>query len=1341
MANKVIHKRSTVKGQLPTGSTLEHGEIAVNFNSQDPFLSIKDSDGTYRKIIDETAINDKLSKKSDSTHTHSQYVNQNAFSNVKVGDKTIEADTATDTLTLVAGSNITITPDTTSDKITIATTGLSKSGHNHDDRYYTESEVDAKIKTVSDGLSNRYGFGNVKVGETTIAADANVDTLTIAAGTGVSITPDDENDTVTIGVTPNTYAPYSHSHGKVTLTGDVSGEGTFGNGGASITTTVADNSHEHISTNISDRITEASGIKDEAKGLVDGNAVYDYASPIGHKHTLTLTGDVSGEGSVGGSISVTVTNDSHTHGTSTITGTITAESGITSGATGLVQGKALASIKDNASLGKTAHGWGNHASAGYYKAQDASTSQKGIVKLSDSVTGTSTTLAATENAVRTAYELADSKWKAQDATTEQKGIVQLVTGDMNGKTHADGQAPSLNHTHSQYVNQNAFSKVAVSGSTTVVSADTATDTLTLVAGDNVTITPDATNDKITIATTGLSKSGHEHTIAAKAYDDDVVVLTATGGTLEVSYTAKHAKQGPTNGFASAAEDSTGTISGSGASGKIVVPDITVNEYGHVTAASDKTINITLPTIPSSLKNPYSLTIQKNGTTITTYDGSTGKTANITVPTKLGELENNLKPLTFGSKTYNGSSEQTITAADLGLGSALKYCGITTTALTDGATTKTITIKNGNSTVSHTAEAGCVVFNNAGTEEFVFNGTNWELLGRDANYKVVQTAVSDPTASTATTTTFISNISQDANGVISATKKNIDFSNYQPKGNYKTIQTAVSDPTASTNTATTFIDTISQNTNGVITATKKTLPSASTSAKGIVQLSDSVTGTGSTKAATEKAVKSAYDLANGKWTAVIAKYNTLGIIKPSKSYTVAATLNTAAASSSTVPTINAITTTTNRYYAVEVDKDGVPFVNVPWSDTDTNTDTKVTSVDNHYIPTSSTTATNTAGGSTLSFGGAVLTGIQMDAKGHVTGGITSKLPANPNSHYTTHIYLGASAATTDATTDVTNPYIRLFDNTTAREDIQVVGQNNLTVKGKNGIITIDGSHNHDGTYLKSYTETYQGTLTGITVTGASGLTGSGTISKTTGKTGGTITLGHATKSVSITTPTGTTNLSHEGTFVIPTIGYDSYGHVSGITNTTYKLPSDNNTWRPVYNGVDSTSTESGATANAVKTAYDLANSKWTYNADTIKGVKVNNAAAADKVSSAITLTYGSTTGKTGSTTYSGNSKPTVYIPTSTSHITNDSGYITSATTVSKANQLATARTLWGQSFNGSANVSGAISSTGDITPSATATSTLGSASLKYKEVHVSNSVNVGSGAINYNATTGCMEIIC
>lgn len=70
-------------------------------------------------------------------------VNQNAFSNVKVGDVTVSADSKTDTLTLVAGSNVTITPDTANDKITIASSyvdttysagtdlGLSKTTFNH----------------------------------------------------------------------------------------------------------------------------------------------------------------------------------------------------------------------------------------------------------------------------------------------------------------------------------------------------------------------------------------------------------------------------------------------------------------------------------------------------------------------------------------------------------------------------------------------------------------------------------------------------------------------------------------------------------------------------------------------------------------------------------------------------------------------------------------------------------------------------------------------------------------------------------------------------------------------------------------------------------------------------------------------------------------------------------------------------------------------------------------------------------------------------------------------------------------------------------------------------------
>lgn len=60
-------------------------------------------------------------KKLDSIASGAE-VNQNAFSNVKIGNTTIVADGKTDTVELAAGNNITLTPDATNDKITIAAT-------------------------------------------------------------------------------------------------------------------------------------------------------------------------------------------------------------------------------------------------------------------------------------------------------------------------------------------------------------------------------------------------------------------------------------------------------------------------------------------------------------------------------------------------------------------------------------------------------------------------------------------------------------------------------------------------------------------------------------------------------------------------------------------------------------------------------------------------------------------------------------------------------------------------------------------------------------------------------------------------------------------------------------------------------------------------------------------------------------------------------------------------------------------------------------------------------------------------------------------------------------------
>ena len=168
------------------------------------------------------------------------------------------------------------------------------------------------------------------------------------------------------------------------------------------------------------------------------------------------------------------------------------------------------------------------------------------------------------------------------------------------------------------------------------------------------------------------------------------------------------------------------------------------------------------------------------------------------------LESGTNIKTINGQSILGEGNLNITAASLGIDTALKYHGVTTTSLTDGATTNPIVINGSN----HTAASGCVVF--YGNKEFVFDGTTWKELGDGSNHKIKQDAVNSPSAS-GTTTAFIDTISQDANGKITATKKNIT--------------------------------------------------SASTSRAGIVQLSSSTSSTSTTLAATASAVKSAYDRAN------------------------------------------------------------------------------------------------------------------------------------------------------------------------------------------------------------------------------------------------------------------------------------------------------------------------------------------------------------------------------------------------------------------------------------------------------------------------------------------------
>ena len=102
---------------------------------------------TTRKVNGHALSADVTVTASDIGVEEGAEVNQNAFSNVKVGTTTVAADTKTDTLELVAGSNVTITPDATNDKITIEAT---------DTKYTASSATPLMDGTAAVGSSAKY---------------------------------------------------------------------------------------------------------------------------------------------------------------------------------------------------------------------------------------------------------------------------------------------------------------------------------------------------------------------------------------------------------------------------------------------------------------------------------------------------------------------------------------------------------------------------------------------------------------------------------------------------------------------------------------------------------------------------------------------------------------------------------------------------------------------------------------------------------------------------------------------------------------------------------------------------------------------------------------------------------------------------------------------------------------------------------------------------------------------------------------------------------------------------------------------------------------------------------
>ena len=145
----------------------------------------------------------------------------NAFGTVTVGATNLDAGSVGDTFTIAGGDNITLTPDSSTNTLTIAATQpnifstIAVSGQDNitidqasDTLNFaggsgisitTDASTDTiTITNTGTGGTTEDVFKNIAVsGQSTVSADSSTDTLTFVAGSGMAITTDDSADSIT----------------------------------------------------------------------------------------------------------------------------------------------------------------------------------------------------------------------------------------------------------------------------------------------------------------------------------------------------------------------------------------------------------------------------------------------------------------------------------------------------------------------------------------------------------------------------------------------------------------------------------------------------------------------------------------------------------------------------------------------------------------------------------------------------------------------------------------------------------------------------------------------------------------------------------------------------------------------------------------------------------------------------------------------------------------------------------------------------------------------------------------------------------------------------------------
>lgn len=497
-----------------------NGKIVATAETIDTTLSASST-----KPVQNKAVNDALSKKVNTTtfnshtgnmtmhitdgerikwnaaYTHSQSAhapanaekNQNAFSNIQLNSDTkniIKANNATDTMILKSGDNIQITGDVDTDTITInatdtkysdATTsapglmsakdkekldGIASNANNYSHPTTTEHEA-AAVKVGNDE------HGHVVLGSALTKSDVGLSNvgnfLAVSTAAKQNLTEDQKSNaranigagtsSLTIGTGATNAAAGDHTH-------KYAGSASAGGPANSTKGTLTLKAGENIQT--------FNGSGDKTFTIT--------ASDLGLSTAMHFIG-IATKGPIADNFDPGIANYSFTKAQ---TGdVIISKDG---------NQEYVLIIKTDTNNIKTYH-WELLGPNGSYAISDHKHSSADTTSMTGYIKGTTKASITTKDTLNTAIGKLEYK---VDNKVDQVSGKGLSTNDFTNayKTKLDGI-----ETRAQK-NQNAFSNIQLNTDTTnIIKADSATDTLTLVAGSNVTLTPDVNNDKITIAAT------------------------------------------------------------------------------------------------------------------------------------------------------------------------------------------------------------------------------------------------------------------------------------------------------------------------------------------------------------------------------------------------------------------------------------------------------------------------------------------------------------------------------------------------------------------------------------------------------------------------------------------------------------------------------------------------------------------------------------------------------------------------------------------------------------------------------------------------------------------------